>query len=274
MIAVVLIVITLIIIINISIKGNIQNPISNVALNAVSPIQRGINKVFTGVSENVSGILNYRKNLKKIENLSKENDKLRKKIIDIDLKMDELQALEGLKKALNYLDDSKTQSYISGSVVSKNDGNWYTTFTISSGKKDGVVKDAIVLSGEGLVGRVYEVSNNYSKAISILNNKSAISFEVLRKTEYTGVLSQNISMDSSENFEGFLKGYLFDIKYEVVPGDIIITSGIGIYPKGIPIGEVEKVIEDKNNLLKYIKVKPYTNFKKIDKVLILLPRRV
>ncbi|SHJ52742.1 rod shape-determining protein MreC [Tepidibacter formicigenes] len=271
-IVVVLITITLLVIIGISIKGNINNYIPNTVLDFISPIQRGINKIFTITSENVSGIINYRSNLKKIEELSKENEELKKKIIDIDLKRDELGSLGKLKKSLNYISEDYDKNYVSASVVSKNDGNWYTTFTISAGKKDGVIKDSIVICGEGLVGKVYEVSDNYSKAISLLNNKSAVSFEVLRKGEYTGVISQNISIDSSENFGGYLKGYLFDIKYEVVPGDIIITSGIGIYPKGIPLGEVEKVIEDKNNLLKYIKVKPYVNFKKVDKVLIIRPR--
>ncbi len=271
-IAFILIAITLLIIIGMSIRGKGDNPISKGALDLFSPVQRGINRVFSVIEENVSGILSYRKNIKEIDKLSKENEALKKKIVEVDLKRDELESLTTLKKALNYTEENYNREYISASVVSKNDGNWYTTFTISAGKNHGVTKDSIVISGEGLVGKVYEVSNNYAKAISILNNKSAVSFEVLRKGEYTGVLSQNISMDSSENFEGYLKGYLFDIKYKVVPGDIIITSGIGIYPKGIRVGEVEKVIEDKNNLLKYIKVKPYTNFKKLDKVLILKPR--
>ncbi|SHG88220.1 rod shape-determining protein MreC [Tepidibacter thalassicus] len=271
-IVVVLIAITLLVIIGMSIKGNINNYLTGAILDVASPIQRGINKIFTITSENISGIINYRSNIKKVKLLSKENEELKKKIIDIDLKRDELNSLRDLKKSLNYISENYDKSYISASVVSKNDGNWYTTFTVSAGKKDGVVKNSIVISGEGLVGKIYEVSNNYSKAISLLNNKSAVSFEVLRKGEYTGVISQNLSIDSSENFEGYLKGYLFDIKYEVVPGDIIVTSGIGIYPKGIPLGEVEKVIEDKNNLLKYIKVKPYVNFKKIDKVLIIRPR--
>ncbi|MCT4508336.1 MAG: rod shape-determining protein MreC [Tepidibacter sp.] len=269
-----LITITLLVIIGISIEGRYNKYLPSAVLDIITPAQRGLNKVSSVTSENVLGIINYKKNLNKIEQLSKENDDLKKKVIEIDLSKDELNELQSLRKSLNYIPEGYDQNYISASVISKNDGNWYDSFTISAGKKDGVMRDSIVVSGTGLVGKVYEVSNNYCKAISLLNNKSAVSFEVLRKGEYTGVISQNISMDSNENFTGYLKGYLFDIKYEVVPGDILITSGIGIYPKGIPLGEVEKVVEDKNNLLKYVKVKPYVDFKHIDKVLITRPRIV
>ncbi|OPJ55529.1 rod shape-determining protein MreC [Alkalithermobacter paradoxus] len=272
-IAFVSIAITLIIVIGISATRGSTNPLSKIILDTTSSISRGLNKAFSTLEENVVGIINYRKNLQVIESMRSENQELKQKIIEIDLRRSELESLSNLKRSLNYVEDSYEKKYISASVVSKNDGNWYNSFTISAGRKDGVKNNSIVISGDGLVGIIYEVSNNYSKAISIINNKSAVSFEVLRKPEYTGVLSQNISLDSDEKFEeGHIKGYLFDEEYEVVAGDIIITSGIGLYPKGIPIGQVDKVIEDRNSLLKYISVKPYANFKNLDKVLVVPPR--
>ena len=69
-----------------------------------------------------------------------------------------------------------------------------------------------------------------------------------------------------------MKGYLFDKEESVFTGDILVTSGLGLYPAGIQIGEVEGVVEDKSNLLQYIKIKPYVNFKTIDKVIVINPR--
>ncbi|KXZ40165.1 rod shape-determining protein MreC [Alkalithermobacter thermoalcaliphilus JW-YL-7 = DSM 7308] len=274
-IAFILIAITLIVIIGISSLRGTNNFISSLIMDISSPISRGVNKVFTVAEKNIIGIMNYKKNLEIIDNMKKENQELRQKIIEIDLKRSELESLSNLRRALNFVEDPYEKKYIGAKVVSRNDGNWYTSFTIAAGKSDGVTKNSIVVSGDGLVGIVYEVSNNYSKAMSILNNKTAVSFEILRKSEYTGVLSQNISIDLGEEFEeGYLKGYLFDSKYEVVAGDVLITSGVGLYPKGIPIGQVDKVIEDRNNLLKYIKVKPYANLKKLDKVLVVPPRKI
>ncbi len=67
---------------------------------------------------------------------------------------------------------------------------------------------------------------------------------------------------------------MFDSSYDVVQGDVVVTSGLGIFPEGIPIGEVEKVIDDKNNSLKYVVVKPYVNFKNIDDVVVVEPRNI
>ena len=83
---------------------------------------------------------------------------------------------------------------ISSSVVGKNDGNWYTTFVIGVGKDDGVKKDSVVVNGDGLVGIVYEVSKNYSKAISILDTKSSVSFKVPGKPEFKGIITQNVNI--------------------------------------------------------------------------------
>ena len=62
---------------------------------------------------------------------------------------------------------------------------------------------------------------------------------------------------------------MFDSQYDVLPGDVVTTSGLGLYPEGIVIGKVEKVIEDKNNSLKYVVVKPNVDFKNIDDVMII-----
>ena len=132
------------------------------------------------------------------------------------------------------------------------------------------------MNGSGLVGMVYEVSENYSKAISLLDTKSSVSFKLLKDDKYKGVITQNSTLDDKENYKnkGQLFGYMFDSSYKVLPGDVIMTSGLGIYPKDIPIGEIEKVIEDKNKSMKYVVVKPYVDFKNVDSVIVIEPRNI
>ncbi len=67
---------------------------------------------------------------------------------------------------------------------------------------------------------------------------------------------------------------MFDSNYDVLPGDVVTTSGLGLFPEGIVIGKVGKVIEDKNNSLKYVIVKPNVDFKNIDDVVIVEPRNI
>lgn len=257
-----------------SIKNGNNNIVSKAILETASPVNGQISEARGGLSNLLSNFFPNGQKDARIQELESQVAELRDKQIHEFIVQRNVIELRELKGALNFIEDEYEQSYITTSIVAKNDGNYYTTFTLSAGENDGVKKDSIVLAGKGLVGRIYEVSPNYSKAISILDNKSSVSFEVLRNNEYTGIASQNINIDSETDFEGFIKGYMFDIDYDVVPGDVIITSGLGMYPKGIQIGEIYEVIEDPNNLLKYVKIRPYVNFRNLSKLLILNPREI
>ena len=270
--------ITLIGIVGISIgRYSGSNPIGGeVVLDIVEPVGKNLNNGFTFLKDNFKDIINYKNNSRKVESLQKENQKLKEEIISLNSKLDEVQSLENLKKSLNFIDEKYQARSISTRVVGKNDGNWYDSFVIGAGKKQGVKKDSIVMNGNGLVGVVYEVSENYSKAISLLDTKSSVSFKLLKDSKLKGVISQNSTLDDKENYKnkGYLYGYMFDSSYNVLPGDVLTTSGLGIYPKDIPIGEVDKVIDDKNKSMKFVVVKPYVNFKNIDDVVVIEPRNI
>ena len=202
-----------------------------------------------------------------IEKLKQENAQLRNELIKNTMQKNDINQLTELKKALKFVTDENADSFISADIVAKNSGNYYKTFTIAAGTNNGVKQDSIVVNGEGLVGRVYQVSGNYSKAISIIDNRSPISFEIMGRNEDTGMLSQDIRMAEIED-ESLIKGYMFDANSPVKIGEIVTTSGLGLYPAGIPIGKVEQIIPDNQNILKYVIVRPFVDLTHIDKVMI------
>ncbi|WP_242824167.1 rod shape-determining protein MreC [[Clostridium] dakarense] len=269
--------ITLIGIVGISIgKFSGQNPVGpGKILDGITAIEGNLNKGFVFLKDNFQELLNYKKNANELGNIKKENDELKKEIIALNNKISDTQSLENLKKSLNFIDESYKAKSVSASVVGKNDGNWYNSFVIGAGKKQGIKKDSIVMNGSGLVGKVYEVSDNYSKAISLLDTKSSVSFK-LKDTNSKGVITQNSTLEDKENYKnkGQLHGYMFETTDKVLPGDVLVTSGLGLYPEGIPIGEVDKVIDDKNKSMKFVIVKPYADFKNIDDVTIIEPRNI
>lgn len=277
MIATGVVAITLIGIVGISIgKFSGQNPVGpGKLLDGITAVEGNLNKGFVFLKDNFTELLNYKKNANELENIKKENNELKKEIIALNNKISDTQSLESLKKSLNFIDEKYKAENISASVVGKNDGNWYDSFVIGAGKKQGVKKDSIVMNGSGLVGMVYEVSDNYSKAISLLDTKSSVSFK-LKDSNSKGVITQNSTLENKENYKnkGQLHGYMYETSDKVLPGDVLVTSGLGLYPEGIPIGEVDKVIDDKNKSMKFVVVKPYANFKNIDDVTIIEPRNI
>ena len=270
--------ITLIGIVGISIGSNKgSNPIgANVGMNSISTISSTINSGFNFVKGGFENIINFHKNAKKAEALEEENNKLQQEVIDLQNKLDDTQSLESLKSALNFVDEKYVAKTLSAKVVSKNDGNWYTTFVVSAGSKDGVKKDSLVMNGKGLVGVVYEVSNNYCKVVSLLDTKSSVSFKLAKNSEFKGIITYGENIDDEADYRnsGLLQGYMFDLNFNVLPGDVVTTSGLGLFPEGIVIGKVEKVVEDKNNSLKYVIVKPNVDFKNIDDVVVVEPRNI
>ena len=278
MIATGVVAITLIGIVGMSIGRNEgSNPFgTNIGMTTISTIGSTINSGFTFIKSGFENVINFQKNAKKAENLEEENSKLQQEVIDLQNKLDDVQSLQSLKAALNFVDEKYVAKTLSAKVVSKNDGNWYSSFVVSAGSKDGVKKDSLVMNGNGLVGIVYEVSENYCKVISLLDTKSSVSFKLAKNSEFKGIITYGENIDEKADYrdKGLLQGYMFDSTYDVLPGDVVTTSGLGLFPEGIVIGKVEKVLEDKNNSLKYVIVKPNVDFKNIDDVVIVEPRNI
>lgn len=278
MIATVVVAIVLVGFVGVSvIKYSGASPVSvGVVSDGVAGAASPIDSALDFIKQSASDLVNFKKNSNKMRELEKENEELKAKVIDLNSKAAKVESLESLKKSLNYISTDRMKSIVSGSVIEKNDGNWYKSFVLNVGEKDGVEKNSIVINGKGLVGIVYEVSGNSCKAISMLDSKSAVSFKIVNNTAAKGVISTSTSAGKEKAYEsnGYLNGYMFDSGYEVVQGDIIVTSGMGLYPEDIPIGEIEKVIDDKNKSLKSVVIKPYVNFKDVNDVMIIKPRNI
>jgi rod shape-determining protein mreC len=242
-----------------SMRNNKSGAVQKLGFNIISTIS---NK-FVSIRDSFSGSSKQ----KEIEELKSENAKLKTQLIENTISKDNLKQLQALQKSLKFVTDKNSSAYVSADIVAKNSGNYYKTFTISAGSAQGVKSDSIVVNGEGLVGRVYEISKNYCKAISLLDNRTPISFEIVGRNNDTGMIMQDTKVVQISD-ESLVKGYMFDANSPVKVGEMITTSGLGLYPSGIPIGKIEQVIPDDKNILKYVVVRPFVDFTNLNKVMI------
>lgn len=228
----------------------------------ITPVQRFLTGIGNQIEEKTEPIINVLNYKELNETLAQENEFLKEQVVELTMTQKELNELKNLKSALKYIDNSSKDIIVSANVISKDAGNWYNMFTIDIGYKHGVTKNSTVINGNGLVGLVYETAESWSKVISIVDHKSSVGFEMMRvSNDYVGTLN------GTTNYE--LIGELFDPKATVFVDEYIVTSGLGLYPKGILIGQIYEVIDDRDQLLKRIKVKPVVDFKKIDKVMVI-----
>lgn len=240
-------------------RNNKSGAVQKGGFNIISSIS---NK-FVSIRDSFSGSAKQ----KEIEQLKAENAKLKTQLIENTISKDNLKQLQALQKSLKFVTDKNSSAFVSADIVAKNSGNYYKTFTISAGSVQGVKTDSIVVNGEGLVGRVYEISKNYCKAISVLDNRTPISFEIVGRNNDTGMIMQDTKVVQISD-ESLVKGYMFDANSPVKVGEMITTSGLGLYPSGIPIGKIEQVIPDDKNILKYVVVRPFVDFTNLNKVMI------
>ncbi|NMA87052.1 MAG: rod shape-determining protein MreC [Tissierellia bacterium] len=216
--------------------------------------------------------------IKNIGSLKSENEKLKIQISELEEKNRHYENLVGkseiLEKEAKLLETTEYK-LIPTEITGREPGNWFDRFTVDKGTKDGVkIGDTVVqavesdnnIIQEGIVGRVVEVGDTWSKVISIIDENSKISFKVIR-TQDGGVISGN--MDNKDNKDNKLTGYLFDSKADVMKGDKLFTSGLGgKYVKDLYIGEIVDVVKRDEDLMKSIYIEPAIDFKKIYKVYI------
>lgn len=125
---------------------------------------------------------------------------------------------------------------------------------IDKGRKDSIKKDMGVISANGIVGKVANVSDNYASVISMLHPYSVIS---ARFTENQHLA--NVSWETTDYRFGTVK----DIPLHLFPqkGDTLVTSGFSnIYPADIMIGTIEEMIDNNSKDFNTAKIRFSTNF--------------
>ena len=201
--------------------------------------------------------------------LDKENEQLKVRLAQYEIIESELNTLreenERLKELLNYTEVTETYKYITATVIGKSQGVWFSEFTVNAGRNDGVTENQAVVNADGLVGRVSSVSANTCKVTSIIDSTSDVSVMVERTRDY-GFARGILNTDDDEKLEL----YYLPSGYDLVPGDNILTSGIGgIFPKGIAVGTVTVVsranedTEDRNAI-----IQPAVDFLRLEEVMI------
>ena len=219
-----------------------------------------LSMVTGGVRNTVAGIFKYNDVKAENEDLKEEVRKLEEKNKDLTLKKDELDQLKNLSKSFKFEPYRNKKEAVAARIIEIDNSNPYVVFTVDVGTNKGVSKNDIVVDGNGLIGKVLDTGKNWSKIVSILSDTNNISFKSLRKTYVMGVLNG----DGNKT----LTGYLMKKEASVIKGDVLVTSGIGIYPEGIKIGKVSSVEYDEDKQLKVVEVKPTVEFETLQKVTI------
>ncbi|MBU5488931.1 rod shape-determining protein MreC [Clostridium sp. MSJ-8] len=257
--------VTFLVLIGISASRNIKG-LEGSAGNALSPIQKVAYGINRGVKDFVDFFLNFSSVRDENQDLKEENNELKDKLSEYS---DLAQENEKLKALLDFQEQRSEYNYISTNIIGTR-GSILEGYILDKGSKDGVKKDMVVVSAEGLVGKITSVAKNWCVVECIINENIAVSVMPESTREKTGILQGYTDSNTNENLTKI--NYL-PMDSKIKKGDVILTSGLGaVYPKEIRVGEVVSVEEDKVQFMKTAIVKPYVDFDTLEDLMIIVPK--
>ena len=142
---------------------------------------------------------------------------------------------------------NNTFIYSNAKIISNNISLLKNYLIINKGSIDGVVREMGIISSEGIIGIIDEVSENYSSVMSILNLNSKINAKVKRTSHFGSLEWEGLDIDIL-----ILKDIPKTAKINI--GDSVVTGGMSaIFPENIKIGIVSNVSTN-NNLDNYLRI--------------------
>ena len=154
-------------------------------------------------------------------------------------------------------------NYVSAKVISNTMNRVNNYLTLDKGFREGIKKNMGVISSQGIVGIVKDVSENFCTVYSVLHSKSKISAK-LKKGNNVGT----IVWDGSDYRIVTMKDVPTHVKVTI--GDTVISSGYSMmFPEGIPIGSVYSYDINKGKDFYEIKIKLFNDFNNISYVYII-----
>ena len=234
------------------------DPSEQLVIEIIAPLQIFINETIN-LTERVwlkyFGLINtHNENIR----MKKELDSLK---IENYLYQEMLAANQRLQQLLQFRNMSD-QPVIAAQVIGRDPTGWFQSVIIDKGKNSGIKLNMPVVNAEGVVGKLVSVSDNYSKVLLIIDQNSSVDCIIQRSRD-----------------DGILKGLSSGVckldyvlkSSDVHVGDVVVTSGLGgIFPKGIPVGEVTDVEDPPGELFKDVRIRPAVDFSKLEELLIIL----
>jgi rod shape-determining protein MreC len=226
----------------------------------VSPPERLIHAAKLGTVNTWQAYIDLRHTRADNQELQKTIDRLR---------LEQAALLEDAKQgqrlqALLKFQEKYIYKTVAAQAIGSSGGDQSRVFYLDKGSADGLNKDMAVITADGIVGKIREVFPHTAQVLAI-NDQTSGAGVILETTRLRGILRGNTIGQPQ------IVGILADNRIQ--PGEKVLTAGGDlIFPRGLPVGVVEKVIRDPDPLRDGfidVIVKPAAQLDRLDEVLVI-----
>lgn len=228
------------------------------AVDLMSPPEKAFHGTGNGIRSLWSNYLDLR-------HVRRDNQTLRAQVSRLQLEQASLleDARQGqrLQQLLSFR-EHYIYSTVPAQVIGSSGTDQAQVLYIDKGSKDGLKPEMPVITPDGIVGKLRDVFPHTSQVLEISDQTSGAGV-LLEATRLRGVLKGNAFGQPQ------IVNLLPDER--VKPGDRVITSGGDqIFPRGLPVGVVDHVVDDPQNP-PYVDVivKPAANLGRLGEVLVI-----
>ncbi len=202
-------------------------------------------------------VVNLTADQETLSELQAENEELRARNVELE---EAEQEAERLQELLDLVDTYDLQS-TAARVISGSSDSWTSTVTIDKGTSSGLSVGMPVTSSSGVIGQIIECGTSTSTVRLLTDENSSIS-AMVQSSRAQGMLTGSAT--------GELSLTLVRTSQEVSVGDVVVTSGLGgVFPKGLPLGEVVSVQSSPGALYLEIVVEAYASAENYEEVLVI-----
>lgn len=213
--------------------------------------------------------------IKEMKDAKDENKTLKEKLAKFETLDYELQVLEKeneeLRKTLDKTESLRDYKPIQATVISRSPERWIEQVTIDKGTKHGIRPNMAVMTMDGMVGKVQVASKSTStvQLLSGFDQFNRISATIVREkgNDVFGLIEE---YDKENNMLMFK--IIEESDSKIKKGNLVMSSGKGgVFPEGLLIGTVEKVVPDAYGLTSTALVKPAANMYEVNHVIVVDP---
>jgi rod shape-determining protein MreC len=219
----------------------------------------------SGVAEGVSGALYGVRELGNLQQRAAELERINGSLLVENLRLREVEREnERLRNLLAFAETRPALELRGGQIIARvigHDGNNFLNYImIDLGSRHGIGVGMPVVTDQGLVGRVSEVTDITAKVLLIIDPSSTVN-AILQSSRLTGVVNGRPGADPVMDF--------IQQGSEIGIGEIVLTSGLGgNFPKGIPIGQVTEIRQRDFEIRQQALVQPTVDFGRLELVMV------
>jgi rod shape-determining protein MreC len=251
--------------------GGTLHGVQRGAMEVLAPVQEGANRALKPFRDLFGWFGDTLDAKDERDKLEAERDALRNQVAQLTEENRDLEQYKGLQ-AQNEQGGLGDFEPVDARVIARSPSSWYQTFQINKGSSDGVRVDQPVVNGDGLVGKVKEVSDGNAVVMLLTAPEFGVSAKSLTSAEPG-------SVHPAVGAAGDLRFELVPNAKEVRRGERIITAGTStsarvsglesLYPRGIIIGTVKRIETGEGELDRVIHVEPAADLHALDIVEVL-----